>query len=200
MEIDYSDAPKVLGMVSDRNPSFKKSLELLDNHPTIVEIGCSRYPDDLLDGDSTSIWAWYISKYGGSYYGCDNNDNSVKNGLNVLSKYTNNPNSKVDLAEIIKADGIEFLKNFNHKRIDLLYLDGPDPDGYYNYSCGLFHLECFMASQPSLFINSLVLIDDIGGEATNYGKGSIFVPYLLARPSSYESLHKNIQWLFKRIK
>lgn len=64
-------------------------------------------------------------------------------------------------------DGVEFLLT-HEQSIDLLYLDGPDP----NEAGRQWHLNAYLAAKSNLHSKSLILIDD----THENGKGHLLIP------------------------
>jgi hypothetical protein len=195
--IDFSNAPLSLRTESVRQLSFYKAVmhmyERMKN-PNIVEIGVTRKRGNLGDGDSTSIWAWFISKYGGSYFGCDISHESIEESRKLLESYISvEDNSRI--AALYEMDGLEFIKNFNNN-IDLLYLDSWDYTAGSNDSA-IFHLHLILNAINKIEVGGCVLIDDIFDLDTFEGKGKFVIPYLL-HSSNFKCIHKGYQFLFRR--
>jgi len=198
--LDFTDAPEVFHNGLLRHNSFKKVLEeLYENkkkNPLIVEIGVTRHPGNLSDGDSTSIWAWYISKYGGSYYGCDiNKDNLLKSEKILKSRITDN--DKSELIALVHKDGIEFLKTFKYNSIDLLYLDTIDWIQGSNES-GIFHLKLLLEAIDKVSIGGYIMFDDVFNVNTFTGKAEFAIPYLLRTHSGFMNIYKAYQFIFRK--
>jgi len=140
--LSFNEAPSILLQSGNRKDSFVKALtELYKNkkdNPKIVEIGVSRYESNLIDGDSTSVFAWYISNFSGSYHGCDISDVNLKMAQIALKKYIGTEKDNSINVALTCKDGLEFLKSYN-KPIDLLYLDTIDWEKG-SYESGLYHL------------------------------------------------------------
>jgi hypothetical protein len=196
-EMDFSDAPLSLRVSSARQHSFYKMIHTLYHNiktPNIVEIGVTRKRGNLGDGDSTSVWSWFVSKYGGSYYGCDISEASISESEKILREYITE-NSRASFAALYKMDGNEFIKKFINK-IDLLYLDSLDCTVNDNTS-GLFHLNLLLLAIDKVPINGYIMIDDILDLNTFEGKGKFVVPYLLQTPN-FKCIHKGYQFIFRR--
>lgn len=179
-------------------PAFgRKGLEpaldlLFDHvfHPVIVEVGCQRAFHHTHDGASTSLFSWYVNRYGGSLYSVDIDQGNVDLAKREIAKMK----LLGDNVRIVCADGIEFIKTFN-RRIDLLYLDAWDQlgdDGALRLSEEK-HLECFRAAEPLLGDGALILINDVKDAQTFEGKGRLLIPYLLQR--GYRIIHQSDQCL-----
>mgnify|MGYP001003500431 CR=1 FL=1 len=199
--LDFSDAPQVLHLCEHRNPSFTKVLKCLYDQkiegPIIVEIGVTRNPGNISDGDSTSIWAWYINKYGGSYHGCDINANNVNICLQVLKNmFDNNSSSHVGAVTLTTSDGIDFLKNFETCVIDLLYLDTIDWKSG-SHESGLYHLQLLLEAIDKVNIGGYVMFDDTFDIETYAGKAEIAIPYLLGHPR-FTCVHRGYQFIFRK--
>ncbi len=201
-KLDFADAPPILFQSENRKDSFIKVLSLLyknkRNNPNIVEVGVSRYEANLSDGDSTSIWAWYVSKYGGSYHGCDISKESLKICQQVLSRYVGakfGENDKSISIALTNKDGLEFLNNYN-KPIDLLYLDTIDwVKG--SWDSGLYHLKLMLAAINKVTVGGYVMFDDTFNVDTFEGKAEIVIPYLIGS-TNFTLIHKGYQFIFRR--
>ena len=196
--LDFADAPNILSMSENRKESFKKIIESLyknkRTNPNIVEIGTTRFMENLSDGDSTSIWAWFISKYGGSYHGCDISKECLKNCEQTLRKYITGNDKSTDVA-LTEGDGLVFLKNYN-KPIDLLYLDAMDwLDGYYDTQ--IYHLQLLLEAMDKITVGGYVMFDDTFDVDTFKGKGELAIPYLLGS-NRFTCIHKGYQFIFRK--
>jgi len=197
--LDFADAPRILFLSENRKESFMKVLELLyknrKTNPQIVEVGVSRYSENISDGDSTSIWAWYISKYSGSYHGCDISKDSLKNCEITLRKYIGTENDKSQSVALSCKDGLEFLKNYN-KQIDLLYLDTCDwVKG--SHESGMYHLKLLLEAVNKITIGGYLMFDDTFNVDTFEGKAEIVIPYLLGG-NNFTCIHRGYQFIFRR--
>lgn len=184
--IDYSDAP-----VFSREDSFKMVLDYLKNtkNPKIVEIGCTRQVNDTGAGNSSELFAWFVTKYGGNFTTVDIDKRNVMVCKNIVQKYyKKNPRN----INVICDDGIKFLKNLKESP-DLLYLDSMDCSPTDYIPSAEHHVELFDAVKDILKPGCLVLIDDIYDTETYVGKGFLLIPYLMER---YPCLHKGYQFLF----
>lgn len=76
----------------------------------------------------------------------------------------------------IPKDGIEFLKEYDGEKIDVLFLDGWDI-GTPNYQ--KMHLDAFVASKDKLSDTHLILIDDTDFDIQGEGKDALLTPYLI---------------------
>lgn len=196
-DLDFSDAPEIFNLSTFRKPCFTKALELLHSkkNPTIVEVGITRNPGCISDGDSTSIWAWYISKYGGSYHGCDINKDNLITCAGALRRYITG-SDKSTAVSLIEKDGLEFLKTSDHKNIDLLYLDTIDfVKG--DHKSGIYHLELLLAAIDKISIGGYVMFDDTFNVDTFEGKAELAIPYLLGSPN-FTCVHRGYQFIFRR--
>ena len=201
-KLDFADAPPILFQSENRKDSFIKVLSLLyknkRNNPNIVEVGVTRHLDNLSDGDSTSIWAWYVSKYGGSYHGCDISKESLKICQQVLSRYVGakfGENDKSISIALTNKDGLEFLNTYN-KPIDLLYLDTIDwVKG--SWDSGLYHLKLMLAAINKVTVGGYVMFDDTFNVDTFEGKAEIVIPYLIGS-TNFTLIYKGYQFIFRR--
>ncbi len=177
--LDFTSAPIL--RFSKRQTSFKKFLNHIHNHfekPTIVEIGTVRRdlndPDLPGDGNSTSIFAWYVKNYKGSLFSCDIDPKSIATCNQTLAAQ-NLISENVFIQEI---DGLKFLEGFD-KTIAGIYIDGLDwyPDERGTKSAE-FHLSALKLAIPHLTSNSLVMFDDVF-DSSFKGKGQLAIPYAL---------------------
>ena len=176
-------------------PATNYMLNNLDHNPIIVEIGTQRNFENTGDGSSTSFFAHFINRYGGTLYSIDIERTYIENGrvqLDMMGLMNDN-------IHLICADGIEFLKNFKDK-IDLLYLDGWDYNGSEKDKevSEQKHLECYLIAKKSLSDNHLILIDDIIDGTTYEDKGRLLIPYLLEK--KYNQILNEWQFLFAKKK
>ena len=204
-KLDFADAPPILfenaskyNLDIDRRESFRKAITFLYNkkqlNPNIVEIGVSRIPTHVIDGDSTSIWAWYIAKYGGSYHGCDISKKSLEMCAQVLNKYITENDKSVSVA-ITEKDGVSFLKAYN-KPIDLLYLDTIDHVKG-SYESGMYHLQLLLEAVEKITIGGIVMFDDTFNVDTFEGKAEIAIPYILGG-NRFTCVHRGYQFIFRK--
>jgi hypothetical protein len=197
--LDFADAPSILFQSENRKESFIKALTILYKNKkinqNIVEIGVSRYDSNVSDGDSTSIWAWYISKYGGSYHGCDINKDHLKNCENTLHKYIGIGNDQSNTVAITSMDGLEFLNRYDYP-IDLLYLDTIDwVKG--DHTSGLYHLQLTLAIIDKLPVGGLIMFDDTFDNNTFEGKAELAIPYLLGC-KRFTCIYRGYQFIFRK--
>lgn len=104
-----------------RYHTFQIALNLLNQrftNPVIVETGCQRAEDDLGSGMSSSIFAEYINRYGGSLVVIDNNAIHLQMAKKLLQKWP-----EIDKQFVLK-DSVVALRDIEH--CDLLYLDSWD--------------------------------------------------------------------------
>jgi len=199
-KLDFADAPEVLFQSQNRQESFIKVLTLLYNNkkelnPNIVEIGVTRQLDNIIDGDSTSIWAWYISKYGGSYHGCDISRDNLKICEQVLKRFIGKESDRSVNVALTCRDGVEFLRGYN-RPIDLLYLDTIDWEKG-SHESGIYHLKLILEAINKIKIGGYVMFDDTFNVDTYDGKAEIAIPYLLGS-NNFSCIHKGYQFIFRR--
>lgn len=188
--IDFSTAPP---MSQDREKSFKMFLEGVHafDYPHIVEIGVVRKPLDsptlLSDGNSTSLFAWYIQKYHGTLSAVDINPENIEQCRNTLqSQGFSSPNIR-----LYTMDGLTLLKF--ERCIHGIYIDGVDwQEGNGSEQ---FHLDALKLAIPSLAPGALVLIDDVLDEHYK-GKGKLAIPYALG--NGFEKLYFGYQVLLRK--
>ena len=140
---------------------FSQAIELvrrMGGH-TIVEIGSIRDADgQQSDGHSTLAWAesgfdvWSVD--------VDMRATQLTDGL-LGDRYPR--------VSCINGDGIRFLDTFPQK-IDLLYLDGPDPDG----GGRRWAADAFVAALPRFSHRAVLLVDDT--DLPRRGKGEFAIP------------------------
>ena len=196
-KLDFDDAPQIM-FSSERKECFIKALELLyklkKENLQIVEVGVTRSLDNRSDGDSTSIWSWFISKYGGSYHGCDISRDNLKVAEQALKRYITGSDRAVNVA-LTESDGIEFLKNYNVP-IDFLYLDTIDHVKG-SYESGIYHLQLLLEAINKININGYVMFDDVFDIDTFEGKAELVIPYLLGS-NRFTCVFKGYQYIFRK--
>jgi predicted O-methyltransferase YrrM len=160
--------------MDSRQISFNIALDLLyqlDRH-NIVETGCVREPNDWGAGNSTLLFGEFCELHGGKIISVDN----VPRHLAIAKKLTSQYSRHITFVE---SDSVSFLTSYT-ETIDLLYLDSMDvPIGEEDdrKPCQEHCLKEFMAAEPRLHPNSIVLIDDyFGGD----GKGKLAESYMMA--------------------
>lgn len=187
--IDWSSCP----IKYSRQESFKIALDLIVDIPdkSIIEVGCIRSVDDIGAGNSSELFAWFVSNYGGSFLTCDNNYENLLLCNDIISKYRN----KKCQIMIEYGDGIQFLKQLVDDT-DLLYLDAWDCEKDNFIESAVFHFHMFKAYENRLKSGALVLIDDNLDEKYT-GKGYCLIPHLLIE-KKYECLYSGYQFLFRK--
>src|SRR3990167_4889875 len=86
---------------------------------TIIETGSTRLKDDWGAGMSTLIFGDFLKHYGGKLITVDNDFSVVETSKEITKDYAENIRYEV-------SDSIEFLRNWEEAKIDLLYLDSFD--------------------------------------------------------------------------
>jgi autotransporter strand-loop-strand O-heptosyltransferase len=199
--LDFTTAPILRN--SRRQTTFKKYLQSINNNnhgiiPNLVEIGTVRRlpsdPDLPGDGNSTSVFAWYVKNYSGRLTAVDISEESIKNCKeNLASQNLLSPN-----VTLFCQDGLRFLKDYD-KIIHGIYIDALDYDdkeGHGKDNSANFHLEAFKLAEKNLIANSVIMFDDIVGP--NYeGKAKKVIPYAL-ETGNYEILYQDYQIILKR--
>lgn len=165
---------------NSRYYTFQLSLNLLHQRhelPVILETGCQRHEEDVGAGMSTSIFAEYIKRYGGSLITVDNNEEHLERVRGFLEKWPD-----IDKT-FVKSDSIQYLKEYKGK-CDLLYLDsldypvGVDLGNRQMQIAAQDHcLNEFLAVEDQLSSNSIVLLDD--NQFAGGGKPALAKRYLL---------------------
>lgn len=154
---------------------FSEAIEFLSiiDDPLILEIGGIRDPTRIAaraDGHSTVHWA-----NSGYRVICVDISREVLDITRKLIKDDSN-------VKLCKADGIDFLENLKQS-INLLYLDGPDPED----GGSEFALSCFRVA--SMADTSAILIDDCDVKP---GKGDLVVPAALKSGYKIEKQDRQI--------
>jgi len=163
-----------------RYHTFQLALNLLNqltSDPLIVETGCQREEEDLGAGMSTSIFAEYISRYGGRLITCDINLEHLRRAHFCCQKW---PNAKVDF---VANDSVFFLENLKESA-DLYYLDSLDypvgdqeGDIVMQQAAQNHCLKEFQAIEKLCKKNCLLLLDD--NQLPGGGKPAKAKDYLL---------------------
>jgi len=153
---------------NSRYYTFQIAMNLLHqrhNDPMIIETGCQRQEEDLGAGMSTSIFAEYIDRYGGSLMSIDNNIEHLRRADQYLAKW---PNIN---AKLVCSCSVQFLTSYEGP-CDLLYLDSLDYPIAENEGNVLMQKQAqqhclneLVAAEKNLRHNSIVLLDDnqLGG-------------------------------------
>lgn len=106
-----------------RWPTFKLAFSILNqkftNPYTVIETGCVRMENDWGAGMSTLILARFCKGFGGTLETVDLNKNNIELCKRITEKYADYIQYHVD-------DSINFLRSYDRKSIDLLYLDSYD--------------------------------------------------------------------------
>lgn len=187
-QLDLSDAP-----VYSRKESFDIMLKELIKipYPTIIEIGCIRSKDDVGAGNSSELFAWFVSKYGGRFITVDNSYENSKFCDSIIAKYRNNNCEIITL----NGDGFDYLFQTDVKS-DLLYLDALDCDPERFIESAVFHFHMFRVYDPKMKIGSLVAIDDNLNDKLE-GKGYVLIPYLKIE-KKFNCLYSGYQYIFRK--
>lgn len=103
-----------------RGPTFKMALQMLyqEKEHNIVETGCQRLHHDFGAGESTRIFAKFVTDFGGHLTTIDINPNNMNVAREVTEEYRAN-------VDYIVEDSLVALKNVPGP-ISLLYLDSMD--------------------------------------------------------------------------
>lgn len=166
---------------NSRYYTFQLALNLLNQKkkkkPLIVETGCQRQEEDVGAGMSTSIFAEYISRYGGELITCDLYSMHLDRAREYVTKW---PDAEV---KFVEQDSVTFLSGLGNSP-DLLYLDSLDyPIEQTEVFEGLKNAaqeHCFRefkASEALLKKKSLLLLDD--NQLPGGGKPKLVKEYLL---------------------
>lgn len=169
------------GGANSRYYTFQLALNLLHQrhkNPVIIETGCQRQEEDVGAGMSTSIFAEYIQRYGGSLITVDIDRIHLARAQSYVTKW---PEA---IITFVPMDSVSFLKQ-HQGQCDLLYLDSLDyPVGENDgnlamqYAAQEHCLNEFLAIESKLPDNIILLIDDnqFGGG----GKPKLLKEYLLS--------------------
>jgi hypothetical protein len=152
--------------------TMRIALNLLSQQPgkNIVETGCVRRLMDYGGGNSTYIFGWFVSRYGGSLTTIDISLENIKVCMDCTIEFSKD-------IHYIAEDSLLALPKLS-KPIDLLYLDSMDvPEDNSDASEGQLHnLKELKAAEHLLHPGSLVLIDD--NDMENGGKSAMTKKYL----------------------
>ena len=193
-QLDFTTAPIL--RYSKRQSSFKKFLTEVskqENH-MITEIGCTRRnsedPDLAGDGNSTSIFAWFLQKHDGFLYCVDISEDNIETAKQNLIE-------QGLLSEKIifyVKDGIDFARM--NSNATAVYIDGFDyAEGKERESAG-WHLEVAKIYH-SYKSCELIMIDDVFDSITFKGKGELAIPWLL-ETKEWEMIYCEYQAILKR--
>lgn len=170
-----------------------EALKMLKKGGTIVEIGTARMqlnhkitefsPQNHCcnDGHSTYMWTHYHKS--GPIYSVD----IAESNIQMLKTTIDHPNFHA-----ICEDGIKFLREFDHGKIDLLFLDAWDVLPGIPFAEK--HLEAYLVVKDKLSENCLILIDDT--DVGDGGKGKLLIPELLK--DGYQLLFRGRQTLLAK--
>jgi len=187
--------------------TFQLALNILSQttkNPVIVETGCQREEEDIGAGMSTSIFAEYVHRYGGTLEVVDNE----RKHLTIAEKCVTPWNEK-EQVKFHLSDSVCWLEEYE-KPIDLLYLDSwdyPVCDMAWSYHsdfetglkilenmpeeelkkkfadkidpCQIHCLREFQAVENQLTDKSILLVDDNRFPAG--GKPGLLKPYLVEK-------------------
>jgi len=204
--LDFTTAPIL--RFSKRQTTFKKFLSHIHEkfqNPTLVEVGTVRRdledPDLPGDGNSTSIFAWYVKNYGGNLFACDIPEYSIRACKRTLERQ----NLMTNKVTLVERDGLSFLRDWGGTSeeytefaiIHGLYIDGLD---WYDDERGRkseeFHLEALkIADSYLLYKDSLVMFDDVF-DISFTGKGKLAIPYALEH--GYKIIHQGYQVVLRK--
>lgn len=132
-----------------RHESFRKVMKMIVERKALVlvELGTLRHGrDDCSEGCSTLLLGSLAQVIGAKLYSVDNNENFVSNSRSTVRPFK-------DSVEVIKADSVDFLLNFDQENIDFLYIDSSEFDSQ-------LHEREITAAYEKLHKHSIILIDD----------------------------------------
>lgn len=167
-----------------RYPTFQLVLNLLfqrHDKPNIIETGCQRELNDIGAGMSTSVFAEYIYKYGGTLTSVDNCEEHLRRAKGFMEPWSD---KEVSIT-LVLSDSVTFLQNTSIA-CDLLYLDsldypiGSEANDIQKQNAAQTHcLNEFLAIENKLKENTIVLIDD--NMLPGGGKPKILKQYLCTK-------------------
>jgi hypothetical protein len=139
-----------------RYPTMRIALNLLhqkESEPMILETGCMRGFQDWGAGMSTYLFAEFVHKFGGYFHSVD-----ISEENKAVAEYA----CQGLPANIHLGDSLEFLRNWDKGKIDLLYLDSMDMgDTVEQAKKSAYHqLSEMELAFPKLNDSSIVLLDD----------------------------------------
>jgi glycosyltransferase involved in cell wall biosynthesis len=165
------------------------------NHDSvIVEIETQRSYDSNCDGGgSTYLFAWYVNRYGGSFYSIDSSRINADNCVRELKQRK----LLMENTHIVNDDFSNFIQGF-HGAIDLIFLNSRNYRGSETDLKESLEkmLQQFKSCESQLADDALVLIDGVIDDVTWEGCGKLLIPYLMGK--NYKLLHGTYQFLFKR--
>jgi ADP-heptose:LPS heptosyltransferase len=138
--------------------------------PIVVETGCQRAPRDWGAGMSTTIFGRWLSRHGGRLESLDSSPASVAQARRAAQGLP---------VAVHQADSRAWLAAYAGPPLAGAYLDSADVGTPGCAECCLAEAQ---AVQPHLLPGAPLLIDDTPREGDGWsGKGSLAVPWLLAR-------------------
>jgi hypothetical protein len=176
-----------------RRESFDLTLSLLPENPLIVEYGMTRLNNNWNgDGNSTILFAWYVSEYGGKFISVDIEPTYIPVAHSIIKSF----DIATDSIYLVCGDASNFMDVFDLYNIDLMYLDAWD---WTKEGCDAetSHMKVFLKIENRLSENALILLDDVLDINTYKGKGKQLIPYMLS--NNYELLFTGYQFLFRKI-
>lgn len=141
--------------LADRYPTMRVALNLLYHLDThyIVETGCMRTLDSIMEGNSTLIFGYFVGRYGGQVTTIDINADNIATCKEATEKYKSN-------ITYITGDSVKTLED-GLGLIDLLYLDSMDcPISGDANEAQTHQLREIIAASRMLHDRSIVLLDD----------------------------------------
>lgn len=157
--------------LADRYPTMRVALNLLYHLPIhrIVETGCMRVLNSVMEGNSTLIFAHFAARNGGEVITIDKEEESLKICKKATSKYKEYINYR-------HGDSIGALMHMTTK-IDLLYLDSMDCPVVGDAYQSQFHQRNeLITAQHALHDRSIILLDD--NNFSNGGKTALAKEWL----------------------
>jgi len=164
----------------------------------IVELGMTRrIGSQYREGYSTPFFAHLAIRDGHRLTSIDIKPEVVDLNREILKTY----GLMRDNIQLIAADGLEVLRNWNQGNIDVLYLDAwdYDPDDLrrrIHFWSEKMHLKAMKVADRHMPSGALMLVDDMLYQATLVGKGTRVVPWLAER--GWECMEQGWQVLMRK--
>jgi predicted O-methyltransferase YrrM len=157
-----------------RFPSVKAALNLLYQLPNhrIVEVGCTRRPEAWSEGNSTFVFAQFVSLYGGHLTSIDIEKDNLEEAKKVVEQFRQN-------VSFIWADSLNILPQMGEGdfQIDLFYPDSMDVPESGDATAGQEqNLKEVRNAMPLMHDKSIILLDD--NDMANGGKTRLTKDYL----------------------
>lgn len=177
----------------DRNRGYKKAFEYIKSNiktPRIVETGCMNSFEWQMNGNSSYMFGFYISKMGGTLDTIDISSDNIQFAQNQTFEFKDKITYHV-------MDSLSCLRNqIGDNKIDVLYLDSI---GFGEPRYIIHTQDELQIALPKMADNSIIGIDDTQFDnGIFYGRGAKAAPYLLE--NGWALLHSGHQQFFIREK